>query len=64
MPNIYNFIDYRKYLLEYIAEKKLSNTKFSCRMLSLQLGVSAATFVRILNGKRNLSKCCQNLSNI
>ena len=56
MPNIYNFIDYRKYLLEYIAEKKLSNTKFSCRMLSLQLGVSAATFVRILNGKRNLSK--------
>jgi uncharacterized protein (TIGR02147 family) len=56
MPNIYTFIDYRKYLLEVIAEKKLSNHRFSCRMLSMQLGISAATFVRIVNGKRNLSK--------
>ena len=56
MPNIYKFIDYRKYLLEVVAEKKLANPRFSCRMLSMQLGISAATFVRIVNGKRNLSK--------
>ncbi len=56
MPNIYHFIDYRKYLREYITERKLKNPKFSCRMFSRQLGISAATFVRILNGKRNISK--------
>ncbi len=55
MPNIYKYIDYRKFLLEFIAEKKLTNPRFSCRLLSMQLGTSAATFVRILNGKRNLS---------
>lgn len=56
MINIYGYIDYRKFLLDFIAAKKLQNTKYSCRMLSLRLGISAATLVRILNGKRNLSK--------
>jgi uncharacterized protein (TIGR02147 family) len=56
MPNIYTYIDYRKFLLDVIAEKKLTNPRFSCRQLSKRLGVSAATFVRILNGKRNVSK--------
>jgi uncharacterized protein (TIGR02147 family) len=56
MINIYVYIDYRKYLLDFIAAKKLQNTKYSCRMLSSRLGISAATLVRILNGKRNLSK--------
>jgi uncharacterized protein (TIGR02147 family) len=56
MPNIYKYIDYRKFLLEFIAEKKLKNPMFSCRLLSTQLGTSPATFVRILNGKRNLGK--------
>jgi uncharacterized protein (TIGR02147 family) len=56
MINIYGYIDYRKYLLDFIADKKLQNTAFSCRLLSLRLGISAATLVRILNGTRNLSK--------
>ena len=56
MPNIYKFIDYRKYLLEIVAEKKITNPGFSYRMFSVQLGISAATFVRIINGNRNLSK--------
>jgi uncharacterized protein (TIGR02147 family) len=56
MPNIYAYIDYRKFLLDVIAEKKLTNPGFSCRSLSARLGTSAATFVRILNGKRNVSK--------
>lgn len=56
MINIYGYVDYRKYLLDYIAAKKLQNEKYSCRMLSIRLGISAATLVRILNGKRNLSK--------
>jgi uncharacterized protein (TIGR02147 family) len=56
MPTIYTYIDYRKFLLDVIAEKKLANPGFSCRQLSARLGVSAATFVRILNGKRNVSR--------
>jgi uncharacterized protein (TIGR02147 family) len=56
MPNIYSYIDYRKFLLDILAEKKLSNPGYSCRLLSKRLGISAATFVRILNGKRNISK--------
>lgn len=56
MINIYGYSDYRKYLLDFIADKKLQNTSFSCRLLSIRLGISAATLVRILNGTRNLSK--------
>jgi uncharacterized protein (TIGR02147 family) len=56
MPNIYAYIDYRKFLLDVMAEKKLGNPRYSCRLLSRRLGISAATFVRILNGKRNISK--------
>lgn len=56
MLSIYAYIDYKKYLVDFIAAKKLQNTKYSCRMLSVHLGISAATLVRILNGKRNLSR--------
>ncbi|MBN1308036.1 MAG: TIGR02147 family protein [Chitinispirillaceae bacterium] len=56
MPNIYNYIDYRKFLLEFIAEKKLLHPRFSCRRLAVRLGMSAATFVRIVNGKRNVTE--------
>jgi uncharacterized protein (TIGR02147 family) len=56
MPNIYAYIDYRKFLVDVIAEKKLAHPGFSCRRLSSRLGISAATLVRILNGKRNVSK--------
>jgi uncharacterized protein (TIGR02147 family) len=55
MPNIYTYIEYRKFLVDAIAEKKLANPKFSCRSLALRLGISAATLVRILSGKRNIS---------
>jgi uncharacterized protein (TIGR02147 family) len=56
MVSIYAYIDYRKFLLDVIAEKKLANPRFSCRQLAGRLGVSAATLVRILSGKRNVSK--------
>jgi uncharacterized protein (TIGR02147 family) len=56
MPNIYEYIDYRKFLRDLIAEKKIANSGYSCRVLASRLGISAATLVRILNGKRNLSK--------
>ena len=55
MANIYAYIDYRKFLIDVIAEKKLDNPRFSCRSISMRLGISPATFVRIINGKRNLS---------
>jgi uncharacterized protein (TIGR02147 family) len=56
MTSIYEYIDYRKFLLDVIAEKKLASPGFSCRQLAARLGISAATLVRILSGKRNVSK--------
>jgi uncharacterized protein (TIGR02147 family) len=56
MASIYAYIDYRKFLIDTIAEKKLASPGFSCRQLAGRLGISAATLVRILGGKRNVSK--------
>ncbi len=56
MPNIYGYIDYRRYLMDYIKEKKVNNPKFSCRLFSSRMGICAATLARILNGERNISR--------
>ena len=56
MPNIYGYIDYRRYLMDYIKEKKVNNPRFSCRLFSSRMGICAATLARILNGERNISK--------
>lgn len=56
MPNIYGYIDYRRYLLDYIEERKKAYPRFSCRLFSTHLGISAATLSRILNGERNISR--------
>ncbi len=56
MPNIYSYIDYRRYLIDYIKEKKVSNPGFSGRLFSSRMGISAATLARILNGERNISR--------
>lgn len=56
MPNIYGYIDYRRYLMDYIKEKKVNNPRFTCRLLSTHMGICAATLARILNGERNISK--------
>jgi uncharacterized protein (TIGR02147 family) len=55
MPNVYSYIDYRKFLNDYVAEKKCANPKYSIRLMAQKLGISPGTLVRILNGKRNCS---------
>ncbi len=55
MPNVYSYIDFRKYLNDFIAEKKIANPKFSIRLMAQKVGISPGTLVRILSGKRNLS---------
>jgi len=55
MPNIYRYIDFRKYLNDFIAEKKKNNPKFSIRLMAQKLDISPGTLVRILSGKRNCS---------
>ena len=55
MLNVYSYIDFRKFLNDFITEKKSTNPKFSIRLMAQKLGISPGTLVRILNGKRNLS---------
>ena len=55
MPNIYQYIDFRKYLGDFIEEKKKLNPRFSIRLMAGKLGISPGTLVRILSGKRNCS---------
>jgi len=55
MPNLYSYIDFRKFLQDFVEEKKCSNPKFSLRLMAGKLDISAGTLVRILNGKRNLT---------
>lgn len=55
MPNLYSYIDFRKFLYDFVAEKKFSNPRFSLRLMANKINISPGTLVRILNGKRNLT---------
>jgi uncharacterized protein (TIGR02147 family) len=53
-PNLYDFTDYRSFLVAYFGAKKKSAASFSLRAWSAKLGVtSPASLNMILRGKRN-----------
>jgi uncharacterized protein (TIGR02147 family) len=56
VASIYSFVDYREYLKQELSERKAKNPGFSFRAAAMKLGINSGTLVRILNGKRNLSK--------
>jgi uncharacterized protein (TIGR02147 family) len=56
MASIYAFLDYREFLRQDFAERKARNAKFSYRSLAKKLGINSGTIVRIMSGKRNLSR--------
>lgn len=53
--NIFEYLDYRKFLTEYIDARKKDNPHFSVRMVASHLGCNPGFFVRVLQGTRNLS---------
>jgi uncharacterized protein (TIGR02147 family) len=52
-----NFFDYRKYLTDYLHQKKQSKPSFSIGMWAKQLGLlSTASLSKVLNGEREAGK--------
>src|SRR4051812_47778282 len=55
--NLFEYLDYRKFLADYCAHKKNLNQVFSNRLFCRKAGIkSAGYFSEVLNGRRNLSK--------
>jgi len=55
MVNVYDYLDYRKFLKEYYEEKKEEDPNFSHRFVASSVGFDASTFTKVINKKRNLS---------
>jgi uncharacterized protein (TIGR02147 family) len=56
MPDIFSYLDYRKFLLDLYAERKAKARYFSYRYLAQKTGLkSVGFFTWVLQGKRNLS---------
>jgi uncharacterized protein (TIGR02147 family) len=55
--NIFEYMDYRKLLVDYYAFKKSLNRHFSHRLFAQKAGInSSGYFSEVLNGRRNLAK--------
>src|SRR5574344_1843450 len=53
---IYEYLDYREFLLDYYNFKKASSNSFSLRVFSDKIGFKAKDFIsRVMNGEKNLS---------
>jgi uncharacterized protein (TIGR02147 family) len=55
MPDIFEYYDYHKYLLDFYTEKKGTSRYFSYRYMGRQLGIDAGYLVKVLQGQKNLS---------
>ncbi|MBN1128510.1 MAG: TIGR02147 family protein [Chitinispirillaceae bacterium] len=55
MPNIFEYFDYHKYLLDYYNEKKVTDRFFSYRYMSRRLGIDAGYLVKVLQGQKNIT---------
>jgi len=54
-PNLFEYLDYRTFLVDFIADKKKDNPHFSERMVAFRLGCNPGFFNRVLKAARNLS---------
>jgi uncharacterized protein (TIGR02147 family) len=55
--NLYQYTDYREYLIAYFNGRKKTDSKFSHRYLSRRLGLSSPNFIMmVMQGKRNLTR--------
>jgi uncharacterized protein (TIGR02147 family) len=57
MESLLTYTDYRKFLKDYLKEKKLQNKAFSLKVLADRAGFKARDYIlRVMNGTRNLSQ--------
>lgn len=55
-PDIFNYLDYRKYLGDYYAAGKANTRQFSYRYFARRAGFASSNFLKlVIDGKRNLS---------
>lgn len=55
LPDIYEYLDYRKYLEDYYEAAKVDNPAFSYRYFSRRAGYSSPNFLKlVIKGERNL----------
>jgi uncharacterized protein (TIGR02147 family) len=55
MIKIYEYTDFRKFLKDFYDDKKKEAPNFSYRFITLEGGINAGNFSKILKGQRNLS---------
>ncbi|HEX7510356.1 MAG TPA: TIGR02147 family protein, partial [Chitinivibrionales bacterium] len=53
--NLFEYLDYRTFLADFIAEKKRENPRYSERLIAFHLGCNPGFFNRVLKAARNLS---------
>jgi uncharacterized protein (TIGR02147 family) len=55
MVSVFSFLNYREFLKAAYGERKSQNPAFSYRFIAQRVGINASTFVRIVQGRRNLT---------
>ncbi len=56
-PNVWEYLDYRKYLRDFYESKKADGTHFSYRLFSQKTGVQSPNYMKlIIDGDRNLTQ--------
>ncbi len=56
-PELFTYLDYRKYLLDYYQSKKQENASYSFTIMAQKAGFRNRGFLHnVMNGKKNLSK--------
>jgi uncharacterized protein (TIGR02147 family) len=55
MPNLYEYLDYRLYLRDWLADKQVQNPRYSMRLAASKVGCDPAFLLRVMQGKKNPS---------
>lgn len=56
MADLFTYLDYREFLRDYFEEKRRSTSFFSYRYIGRKIGLDPSNIVKIILGKRHLSK--------
>lgn len=55
LPIVFAYLDYHKFLRDYYEARKKGNSKFSHRFIAQQLGCNPAYYLKVFQGKREIS---------
>lgn len=55
LPVVFAYLDYHQFLRDYYSARKKGNTRFSHRYIAQQLGCNPAYYLKVFQGKREIS---------